>query len=634
MGLTCLIHAPEARQDIEMGGVLENLLKQAVQCGAGGRLTAAVDLFGQVIAADPTHLSALLGMALAQGQKGELNAALRSVGDAADFHRDNFFAHYNGGKVLTELKCYDEAVTCYDRAIALRPDHADACHDRAALLRHLRRYREALDSCGRAIALCPGYADAHNTRGGVLWDLARYEEALICCDRAIALDPDLAPTFANRGNVLHHLGRYAEAEISCKRAIALLPGDAPAHSNLGIVLADLERYEEATSSCERAILLRRDHAKSHGNRAGALRYLGRYQEALKSCERAVAFEPGLVEAHNNRGTLLQDLGRYRESLVSYDCAVTLKADYAEAYNNKGLSLLLMGKFWDGWPLQEWRWKTARFKGRQRPFSQPLWLGDFPIAGKTILLHAEQGLGDTLQFVRYAPQVAALGARVIVEAPSALIPLLRTLQGDFRWVAHGEALPDVDAHCPLMSLPLAFRTTLETIPADVPYLSADAALQRAWRERLGEQRRPRIGLAWSGNPANRNDHNRSLPLNLLLRHLSPAFDYHIVQKDLRPADEQVLRDHPQLHRHHDKLIDFAETAALLAAMDLIVSVDTSIAHLAGALGRPVWILLPYSPDWRWLTARSDSPWYPTARLFRQRRPGDWSDVLQEVRGGLG
>jgi hypothetical protein len=294
--------------------------------------------------------------------------------------------------------------------------------------------------------------------------------------------------------------------------------------------------------------------------------------------------------------------------------------------------LLTGSFARGWQEYEWRWKYETLASAKRKFQQPVWRGE-AIDGKTILLHSEQGLGDAIQFCRYAPLVAARGARVILEVDKRLGDLMASLAGVSQVVTAGETLPDFDLHCPLLSLPLAFDTDLETIPAETAYLRAPPNKQAEWGARLGAKHSCRVGLAWSGNAAHKRDELRSIELNALLPLLNTGATIVSIQKDLRPADATVLGGHRDIVQIAERLADFSDTAALVSNLDLVITVDTSIAHLAGALGRPVWVLLPYLPDWRWLLDRDTSPWYPTARLFRQDQTRSWDRVIQNVREAL-
>jgi Flp pilus assembly protein TadD len=463
--------------------------------------------------------------------------------------------------------------------------------------------------------------------------LGRFEEALKFFTQAGAVQPNNFAVQFNRGKALKELKRYDEALSAYEQALSLKPDFAEAYNNRGNVLKDLKRYDEALVSYGKATVLKPDYANAYNNQGATLVILQRHDEALASYDKALSLHPAYAEAYNNRGTALEHLRRYDEALASYSKAIELKPDFAEARYHKGMLSLLLGNFADGWRLHEWRWQTAQLQDFAKNFKQPLWLGDPPIAGKTILLHSEQGLGDTIQFARYVPMVEALGATVILGVPVDLLALFHTLEGHFTLIAEGDALPGFDLHCPLMSLPLAFGTTLDSIPARIPYLAADPQKQRAWQGRLGPKVRPRLGLVWSGNPHHINDRYRSMSLRTLAPLLKEDFEFHSLQKALRAEDWAALADFPQLHSHSEALHDFTDTAALVAELDGVITIDTSVAHLAGALGKPVWILLPYVADYRWLTQRNDSPWYPTARLFRQNSIGDWSNVIEDVIHGL-
>lgn len=441
-----------------------------------------------------------------------------------------------------------------------------------------------------------------------------------------------AQALNNRGVVLELLRRDDEALASYDRAIALNPGFAVVHNTRGVLLERLGRTDEALISYEKSISCDSEFPEPYCNRGNILKVQDRWDEALANYDRAIDLKPSFAEAHNNRGILLVLLHRYDEALVAYDRALAAKPDYDVVHYNKSLILLLLGDYPLGWRCYEWRWK-ADLKDAAFAFAQPLWLGDRPLGGRTLLLHAEQGLGDVIQMARYAPMAEALGAKVVLALPVDLIPLLRTLEGEFTFAPRGGTLPPFDLYCPMMSLPLAFKTTVDTIPAPIRYLRADSERQALWRERLGVRNRARVGLAWSGNPQHKNDRNRSLSLRTLSPLLALGMEFHSLQKEVRAEDQGVLTELPQLSLHADELGDFADTAALIAELDLVITVDTAVAHLAGALGKAVWILLSYDSDFRWMTERSDSPWYPTARLFRQPRRNDWPQVIAEVGAAL-
>jgi tetratricopeptide (TPR) repeat protein len=361
------------------------------------------------------------------------------------------------------------------------------------------------------------------------------------------------------------------------------------------------------------------------NRGIILHELKRFEEALASYRRALTLRPDFAETLSNHGNVLRELKRFEEALTSYDRALTLRPDLGQTHFCEALCRLLMGDFDRGW---------AKFQlRRKRKLAQPEWLGSYEIRGKVILLHAEESLGDTIQFCRYVPLVAERAARVILEVQAPLHGLMSTLPVAAQIVSRSDRPPEFDVHCPLHSLPLAFGTRLETIPVPTPYLRATSGAMTNWNARLGRRDRPRIGLAWSGNPENNIDHKRSMTLSSLLSLFNINATFVSLQKNVRAGDAAVLKACSELHHFGDELKDFFDTAALISTLDLVISVDTSVAHLAGALAKPVWIMLPFVPDWRWLLDRDDSPWYPTARLFRQDNSRAWDSVIPRVHAAL-
>jgi tetratricopeptide (TPR) repeat protein len=544
---------------------------------------------------------------------------------AADIHARlrQAVALHNGGQLA-------EAEALYYAFLAIHPDHFAALH-LLGLVRYQRgEPAEALRHIDRAIAVNPNVAVAHNHRGVALKDLNRWDEALASYDTAVALDPGDAVAHYNRGNLLRELGRLEAAVSAYERAMALAPDNVDAVNNRGTALRALKRFDDALASYDRAIALAPDRADVHYNRGNVLIDLGRFEEALASADRAIATNPGLAEAFNLRGNVLLDLRRFDEAIASYDQAIAISPGYADAFSNRAICRLLIGRHAEGWADHEWRWMTGQLARERRNFAQPQWDGRADIAGKTILLHAEQGFGDTLMAVRFVRRVVARGAGVIVEIPAALQPLLAEIEGAVQVVAKGQALPAFDLHCPLMSLPFAFQTTLSTIPADIPYLSVPKDYAEKWRQRLPKGRIARIGVLWAGSPDFKRDRERSIRLRQMLPILLRAdAEYVSLQRDLREGDAETLRAHPRILHLGDAIDSFADTAAIISRLDLIISVDTSVVHLAGGLGRPVWVLLPFLPDWRWLLDRNDSPWYPTARLFRQTQRNNWSLVISDV-----
>jgi tetratricopeptide (TPR) repeat protein len=523
------------------------------------------------------------------------------------------------------------ALASYDRVLAVHPGHVEVLCNRGVTLHQLNRLEDALASYDRALALRPDYPEALSNRGNTLRALKQSEEASISYRRALALRPDYAEALCNLGVVLHEQKQFGEALASYDRAVAARPAYAKAFSNRGVTLKELRRFSEALTSLDCALALQPDYAEALCNRGATLHELKRFDEALACYDRALVLRPDYVHALCNRGVTLQALLRFEEALADYDRAAALQPDCAEAHFNEALTRLLVGDFNRGLEKYEWRWETEQ-KEEKREFKQPRWRGSRDIADKTILLYAEQGFGDAIQFCRYVPLVAALGPNVILEVQRPLLALMETLKGGAKIVSRGDPVSMTDLECPLLSLPLAFDTRLETTPSETPYLDADPLAAAAWKARLGSQHRRKVGIVWSGSPTHRNDHNRSIGLAALLPLLDLDITFISLTKVVNAEDAALIGARGIPH-FGDELHDFADTAALISNLDLVISVDTSVAHLAGALAKSVWILLPFLPDWRWQLDRDDSLWYPTARLFRQDETQAWDGVIARVHAAL-
>jgi tetratricopeptide (TPR) repeat protein len=398
-------------------------------------------------------------------------------------------------------------------------------------------------------------------------------------------------------------------------------------------LKRLKRHDDALAAYEAVLAQDADDLGALNECGGLQARLGRPEAAVAYYDRALALAPRIVELHINKGTALFALNRHEAALASFAAATAIDPDRAEAHYNASLVRLRLGDFAAGWQGYEWRWRKAEWVPLRRNFAAPLWLGAEPIAGKTLLLHAEQGFGDTVQFVRYAPLLAKCGATVVLECQPALKDLLRHCDGLALVLGRGEALPAFDLHCPLLSLPLGCGTQLDTVPAHVPYLRPPPERLATWRGRVPANGRLRVGICWAGSAAHLNDRNRSIPLQSFAALLAvPGLDFVSVQKDVDAAQAAILRRHGVVQLGQD-FADFADAAAVLAMLDLVITVDTSIAHLAGAMAKAVAMLVPFAPDFRWLTERTDSPWYPTMRLYRQTALGDWSGPLQRLQQEL-
>ncbi|MGO9357225.1 MAG: tetratricopeptide repeat protein [Xanthobacteraceae bacterium] len=561
-----------------------------------------------------------------------------------------------------------DAQACCQQALAVDAHHADTLHLMGLLSLGARQYDHAIEWMARAIVQDPK-AEYLSSLGTALQHLDRHDEARQAFERAVQLRPDDAELRKKLGNVLIRLGRLPDALLCFQHALETNPRDWEAACRCGVLLRELQRLEEALACFNRADETRPNNALTLYLRAVALRDLKRFEEALADNQRAYALDPVNADTCNNIGAALRMLGRDQEALPWLDRALALRPGFVEALTNKASSLsqlhrfeeafaiyrqlradalnnavadwnlalleLLTGNFEIGWIAREARWKIPSLVAAYPKFPQPMWRGGDAIAGKTILIAADEGQGDSIQFARYVPMVAARGARVILMVEDSAVQLLSNIPGVALCLPKsGGTLPPFDMHCPITSMPLAFGTRLDTIPVERSYLPPPAADQiRAWQDRLGAHDRLRVGLVWSGNPKHENDHNRSMPLRTLTRILDVDATFVSLQKDPRPADKATLLERTDIIDLTAHLTDFVETAALISCLDLVITVDTSVAHLAGALGRPTWILLPYTPDWRWLLDRDDSPWYPTVRLFRQTETRDYAGVLDRMRTAL-
>lgn len=561
-------------------------------------------------------VEAFVNRGIVHYELGHFGEALASYDRAISLRPNNADALSNRGNVLGKLQRHDDALASYNAALNLQPHHIEALCNRGTTLRRLKRPEEALASYDRALALHPDHPGALVGRAGILHDRKQFADALNLYGRAIALRPDCTEALVNQGVALHELGRSGEALNCFERALASEPRNAEALTNRGVALHDLARYDELADN----------------NSGGSLHKQRRLEQALASHDSALSARPDYAEALANRGVVLYDLRRFDEASASYDQAIALRPDYADAHFLKGLSSLIAGDFDRGWIEYEWRRVAPAARLTKRDFPQPAWLGEGNIAGRKLLLHSEQGFGDSIQFCRYVPLAAERGARIIMEVEEPLCELMSGLAGIVQVVAKGDSLPDFDIHCSLPSLPLAFQTRLATIPSNAPYLRVPKQALAYSNALLGATHAPRIGLAWSGNAKHVRDGERSMKLRDLLPLLDVGASFVSLQKEVRAGDRETLENSEILDLGRD-LRDFADTAALISQLDLVISVDTSIAHLAGALGKPVWILLAHAPDWRWLLDRSDSPWYPTARLFRQSAARAWDGVIARVRDAL-
>jgi tetratricopeptide (TPR) repeat protein len=558
----------------------------------------------------------------------------QSVSSGAGAHTtaalyDSAVGHMQAGR-------HRDAIGCCQQALAIDPRYVGGLHLMGLLSLQARQYDAAVDWTARANREDPK-TDYLLSLGTALEQQGLHEQALKAFDKAVQLKPDNAEFRARMASVLVSLKRPADAILSADHALRLDPRLGNALYVRGRALESLKRFDEYLADSRQAYGLDPGNAAVSANVGHALMLLGRYDEALPWCDRALELQPDLITASINKAHSLSKIRRLDEALAIYDQVRAIDPDNVDVKWNLSLIHLLLGDFAAGWAEREVRWKRPSLSGTvlYPKFPQPMWLGEGDIDGKTVLIYADEGFGDTLQFARYLPMLAARGTRVILVVDGPLYPLFSQMSGLSQCISKltGASLA-FDVHCPISSLPLVFKTRLDTIPPSASYLPRPAKGRvQAWQDRLGARDRLRVGLVWSGNPAHADDHNRSIPLRALTPILDADARFVSLQKDLRAADKVVLHERADLIDLTAHLTDFAETAALVSCLDLVITVDTSVAHLSATLDRPTWILLPFLPDFRWLLDRDDSPWYPTVRLFRQTAPRDWASVVGRVQQAL-
>jgi tetratricopeptide (TPR) repeat protein len=673
---------------------IDQLLETALSHHDAGRLAQAEALYEQILAKFPDHDEALhlLGVLALQVHRPDL--AIDYLRRATVLQPNIPAYHGNLGNAFRGHGQLDEAVASYRRTLELEPNLAEAHNNLGAALFSQGKRDEAIDSYRRALELKPDFPEAQNNLGMALADAGKLDEAAACYRRSLQLKPDYAEALNNLGIALAGQGRLDEAAACYHRSLQLKPDYAEALNNLGIALADQKKLDEAVACYRRSLQLKPSQAEAHNNLGNALNDLGKLDESIASCRRALELKPDFAEAHNNLGNAWRDLGKLDEAVASFRRAVEQKPDFAMAHNNLAVALrdqgaldeaqthldeairlaplfdeahanramlwVLRGDFVRGFRELEWRWKTKMFAGG-RSQSQPLWDGA-PLDGRTILLHCEQGFGDSFQFIRYALSAAQAGGNVIVACQPEIKRLLRSSLGKVQLFGYGEPLPSFDVQCPLLSMPMACGTTLETMPRQVPYVTADPELIARWQQKVAgatkaassSQERNveqastlamtaslearstslKVGLVWSGNKSQKYDRNRSLTLKTLAPlGRVPGVCFFSLQKGEPSLEAREPPEGMTLIDWSDELVDFADTAALIANLDLVITTDTSVAHLAGAMAAPVWTMLWFGGDWRYLLEPDRNRWYPTMRLFRQPAPGDWRSVTLRVAGAL-
>jgi tetratricopeptide (TPR) repeat protein len=572
-------------------------------------------------------------------RKGDFKNALKVYENILSVDPDHFDAIQLIGGIYLQQKQFELALSYFDQALKIKTNSFTLFNNHGLTLKALNKYSEALSSFQQSIQLNPNFADSQSNLGNTLVALNQIDQALTHYEKAIELEPNHPDAHFNLGVALEKQENYEDALRSYDTAIILNSKDAHAHQNRGAVLGKLKRYELALDSYRQALALNPNLDSIFFNQGILLEEMGQAQEALVSYEKTVEINPQHAVALYNLGNLLKKSNRLEEAIVRFDQVIATNAEkvLADSHWNKSLALLTIGKFKEGWIGYEWR--EIANKGNYSHFlnkpKERLWLGECSLKDKNILIYFEQGYGDTLQFCRYITLLKNMGAKVIFEVQKPLLSLLHSLDGVSELIPENHKAPHYDYHCPLISLPLAFKTDLDNLPAPPHYLSSDPEKLKQWQARLGENKKIKIGIAWSSTSSFKYDQFRSLELTQFIKALpsNDRFEFHCLQKEIKKIDKATLEDHPEIHFHGKELHDFSDTAALIDSLDLVISTCTSIPHLSGALGKPTWVLLSHEPDWRWLLNRDDSPWYPRTQLFRQPTKGDWGPVLDAIKTEL-
>ncbi|HWB54180.1 MAG TPA: tetratricopeptide repeat protein [Tepidisphaeraceae bacterium] len=644
-------------------------LQAAIQHQRSGHLQEAEQICLQIVAQEPANPDALHMLGVLAMQQNQHDTALDWLSRAIAIQPDNAIARNNLGSALRAKDRMDEAIACFQRAVDLKPDFVPAQSNLGNALRESGQPEKAIPFLQRAADLQPYQVTVQYNLGNALRDAGRLDEAIPHLQLAVDLKPrnanfqfalgnafkdkkqlakaifrfrqaielqlDLVEARINLGSALFEQERYGEAIKEYEAALAIQPDHPQACFNLGNALRENQQYEQAAARYRQALSLTPDYAEIHNNLGTALSLGGQdpTDESIACYRRAIELKPELAEAHDNLGAALGRLGHFQEALLCFQKVLSINPDNADAHLMSGLLLLLHGNLIDGWREYEWRVKVPSLYPPSKILSAPRWDGS-DLDGRTLLIHMEQGLGDTLQFSRYLPMIVERGGNVVFACQPTLLQLMQRSLDNCSCIPEGAAVPPYHIQCPLMSLPFIFSTALNNVPHQVPYLRTDPAEAAKWRSRIeGTHDRLKVGLVWAGNKDNKNDRHRSIPLSMLAPLMSvTGVKFYSLQKGEQSVQ---LKQSPEMDiiDWTDELETFDQTAGLVQNLDMVISVDTAVAHLAGALGKPVWTLLPYVPDWRWMLDRDDSPWYPTMRLFRQKEIGDWTSVIRQIAEAL-
>ncbi|HTK84641.1 MAG TPA: tetratricopeptide repeat protein [Patescibacteria group bacterium] len=644
---------------------VQAIFDEAVRLHQAGRLAEAGNLYRQILSVEPQHADSLHLLGLVAYAGGRADIAAELIAQAIQVNHKASVYHNNLGLALQQMGRLDDAVASYNRALALAPKDPETLNNLGVALQAQGKFDQALEKYAQALVQRPDYVSAHYNRGNclrsagdpvgavaayrqalaiqpdypealnnlatVLKDHGEYVEAAACCEKALTIKPGHVESMVNLGSIFKELKEPGRALEYYDRALTQRPGYIDALNNKGLALIDLSRFDEAIECFDQAIAAAPNRAEIYNNLAAAFDEKGEYKTSFEKYQQALALMPDCPESYYGLGNLARKQGRIDEAVDYYSRAIALRPGYAEAHWNMAFLLLLKGDLIPGWRESEWRWRRKNMK--MHGFAGPAWDGG-DLTGKTILLHCEQGLGDSIQFIRYAAFVKRKGGTVLLSCPPVLKKLFIGVSGIDEIFTDPKNLPKYDVQAPLLSLPGMVGTTLETIPSSKYYLKADEGRGDFWRQKLSNLIGLKVGIVWRGNPQHLNDRNRSMrPEQFAAFANLPGVAIVNLQKDARSDEIAALGVGKSFLNAGPELGDFSDTAALVSCLDLVISVDTSVCHLAGALGVPVWTLVAHEPDWRWLLGRADTPWYPSMRLYRQPAAGDWASVAAAVKADL-
>jgi tetratricopeptide (TPR) repeat protein len=587
--------------------------------------------YRQALKIEPNFLDAILNLANLYALNQRMLEAVTLYDELLEKDPHHIDALFNRANTHKKLKNFEQALKDFERVTKLDPKHARAYLNQGNTFLAIEQLDEAIDSYGHAVAIIPNYFEALNARANAYFLTNKLELAMEGFKNMITLRPDNKEAYFGLGNCFNEKYLYEEGLVCFQKAVEIDPQYFDALTNLANNLRRLKRFDEAATYYGQAVLVNPESPDAYSNLGNILHDLKRTDLAIDSYAKAVELEPNNTRANYNLGNIFKELNQFEAALKQFDHVLQLSPNDVETEFARGMILLTQGNYLDGFRLYEKRWErsSASSPAKLREYPQPMWTGKESLENKTILIYIEQGLGDSIQFCRFIPQLASMGAKVVFEVQEPLLGMMQQVKGIDQLIPYKAKYDAFDYFCPLLSLPAALGVELEKLPMSEGYLKADKNYIEKWSARLGAKTKPRVGLICSGNPRHENDQNRSILLFEIFPYLPSDFEYITLQKEMRPVDREMITKYPLIQSFGDELESFDDTAALCELMDIVISVDTSVAHLTGAMGKKTWLLVPYCPDWRWLVDRKDSPWYQSMTIYRQESMKDWRSTFGRV-----